>query len=57
MHNEIYSGRKHIYFIHAFIMFILIHKNSLKRLNTQEYLSGKEVGPQLATSLQRSTQP
>ena len=57
MHNAIYSGRKHIYFIHAFIMFILIHNNSLKRLNTQEYLSGKEVGPQLATSLQRSTQP
>ena len=26
MHNAIFSGRKHIYFIHAFIMFITIHK-------------------------------
>ena len=28
MHHAIYSGRKRIYFVHAFIMFILIHKTN-----------------------------
>ena len=43
--------------IQTFNMFILIHKtNSLQRLSTRMLIL-KEDGPQLATSLQRSTQP
>ena len=45
-------------FIQAFNMFILIRKtNTVVEVITQEYLSWKEAGPQLAMSLQRSTQP
>ena len=30
--NAIYRGRKHIYFIRAFIMFILIHKQFIEEI-------------------------
>ena len=56
MHNALYSGSKIHSFKHS-TMFILIHKtNSLQRLSTR-ILILKEADPQLATSLQCSTQP
>ena len=41
MHNAIYSGSKHIYFIHAFIMFILIHKQFIEEIKYTRILIWK----------------
>ena len=41
MQNAIYSGSKHIYFIHAFIMFILIHKNIIEEIKYKRILIWK----------------
>ena len=45
MHNTIYSGSKHIYFIHAFIMFILIHKQFIEEIKYTRILIWKRSWP------------
>ena len=45
MHNAIYSGSKHIYFIHAFIMFILIHKQFIEEIKYTRILIWKRSWP------------
>ena len=42
MHAVIYSGSKHIYFIHAFIMFILIHKKFIEDIKYTRILIWKQ---------------
>ena len=41
MHNAIYSGIRHIYFIHAFTMFILIHKKFIEEIKYTRILISK----------------
>ena len=41
MHNEIYIRSKHIYFIHAFIMFILIPKQFIEEIKYTRILIWK----------------
>ena len=53
MHNAIFSGRKHIYFIHAFIMFILIHKQFIEEIKYTRILIWKRSWP--ATSYVTAT--
>ena len=45
MHNENYSGRKHIFFIHAFNMFILIHKQFIEEIKYTRILIWKRSWP------------
>ena len=53
MHNAIYSGSKHIYFIHAFFMFILIHKQFIEEIKYTRILIWKRSWP--ATSYVTAT--
>ena len=53
MHNAIYSGSKHIYFIHAFIMLILIHKQFFEEIKYTIILVWKRSWP--ATSYVAAT--
>ena len=41
MHNTIYSRRKHIYFLHVFIMFISIHKQFIEEIKYTRILIWK----------------
>ena len=45
MDNSIYSGRKHIYFIHAFTMFISIHKQFIEEIKYNRILIWKRSWP------------
>ena len=45
MQNEIYSKSKHIYFIHAFIMFILIPKQFIEEIKYTRILILKRSWP------------
>ena len=53
MHNAFYSGSKHIYFIHAFIMFILIHNQFIEEIKYTRILIWKRTW--LATSYVATT--
>ena len=53
MHHEIYRGIKHIYFIHAFLMFILIHKQFIEEIKYTIILIWKRSWP--ATSYVAAT--
>ena len=48
MNNAIYSGTKHIYFIHAFIMFILIHKQFIEDIKYTRILIWKRSWPAIS---------
>ena len=45
MHHAIYSGSKRIYVIHAFIMFILIHKQFIEDIKYTRILIWKRSWP------------
>ena len=53
MHHAIYSGSKRIYFIHEFIMFILIHKQFIEEIKYIRILIWKRSWP--ATSYVATT--